>query len=103
MHPDVAEYGLDPVSLIVVGALMLVLSATALSLRVYVRGFLIKSFGWDDRLLVVAFVFYIADCMTLMWIGASQATQGVANIDAIHKQAKVGLSRRQDHVLKFDQ
>lgn len=54
--PEVKEYGLKPLAILIVPAPFLLLSTIALSLRLYVRGFMIKAFGWDDILLCVAYV-----------------------------------------------
>ena len=89
MHPDVDEYGLDPISTIVVGGVMFILTAIALSLRVYVRGFLIKSFGWDDRLLCFAFFLYTGNCIILLLMGSTQAVNGIEDISATRKLGKV--------------
>lgn len=89
MHPDVAEYGLDPISTIIVGGVMFLLTGFALSLRVYVRGFLIKSFGWDDRLLLIAYLLYSGNCIVLILMGCTQAMHGIATGPAIRKLGKV--------------
>jgi hypothetical protein len=94
MHPDVDEYGLDPISTIVVGGVMFILTAIALSLRVYVRGFLIKSLGWDDRLLCFAFFLYTGNCIILILMGATQAVDGIKEVSANRKLAKVRSRRR---------
>jgi hypothetical protein len=89
MHPDVDEFGLDPISTIVVGGVMFILAGIALSLRVYVRGFLIKSFGWDDRLLCFAFFLYTSNCIILILMGATQAVDGIEDMSANRKLGKV--------------
>ncbi|KAI5237980.1 hypothetical protein E4T43_07730 [Aureobasidium subglaciale] len=88
MHPDVNDYGLDPISTIVVGSVMFLLTGIALSLRVYVRGFLIKSFGWDDRLLCFAFFLYTGNCIILILMGATQAVDGIEESSAARQLAK---------------
>lgn len=90
MHRDVEEFGLDPISTIVVGAVMFVLTGLALSLRVYVRGALIKAFGWDDRLLCFAFFLYTGNCITLILMGSTQAVDGL-DAAAGRKLAKVSF------------
>jgi hypothetical protein len=99
MHPDVDQYGLDPISTIVVGTAMFLLTAIALSMRVYVRGFLIKAFGWDDTLLLVAFLLYTGNCTVLVLVGATQAVNGIAEVDASRELAKVSLSYVQERQL----
>lgn len=56
VSPEVKEYGLKPLAILLVPPPFLLISAIALSLRIYVRGFMIKAFGWDDILLCAAFV-----------------------------------------------
>ncbi|KAF2840076.1 hypothetical protein M501DRAFT_674692 [Patellaria atrata CBS 101060] len=46
--------------LLVVAIIFLATSYLACLLRVYVRAVMIKSFGWDDRLMVVTLIFYTA-------------------------------------------
>ncbi|KAG2162179.1 hypothetical protein JADG_001918 [Aureobasidium aubasidani] len=92
MHPDVDEFGLDPISTIVVGGVMLLLTGIALSMRVYVRGFLIKAFGWDDRLLIIAFFLYSGNCIILILMGATQAINGVEETSATQKLGKLAIS-----------
>ncbi|KAI5206160.1 hypothetical protein E4T39_02754 [Aureobasidium subglaciale] len=92
MHPDVNDYGLDPISTIVVGSVMFLLTGIALSLRVYVRGFLIKSFGWDDRLLCFAFFLYTGNCIILILMGATQVVDGVEESSAARQLAKLSIS-----------
>jgi hypothetical protein len=94
MHPDVDEFGLDPISTIVVGGVMFILTAIALSLRVYVRGFLIKSFGWDDRLLCFAFFLYTGNCIILILMGATQAVNGIEDVSANRELGKVICSSK---------
>ncbi|KAG9650842.1 hypothetical protein KCU98_g14905, partial [Aureobasidium melanogenum] len=91
MHRDVEEFGLDPISTIVVGAVMFVLTGLALSLRVYVRGALIKAFGWDDRLLCFAFFLYTGNCIILILMGSTQAVDGL-EASAARKLAKLSIA-----------
>ncbi|KAL2788750.1 hypothetical protein BJX66DRAFT_308180 [Aspergillus keveii] len=48
-----------------VAAAFMSVATVAVSLRCYVRGFLIKAFGWDDAVMVVAMAFYLmfSGCM----------------------------------------
>lgn len=71
---------------------MFFLTAMALSLRVYVRGFLIKAFGWDDKILLVAFFLYTGNCIILILMGCTQAINGIEEAPAIRKVGKVCCS-----------
>ncbi|KAL2852102.1 hypothetical protein BJY01DRAFT_260170 [Aspergillus pseudoustus] len=48
-----------------VAAVFMSVATVAVLLRCYVRGFLIKAFGWDDGMMVLAMVFYLmfSGCM----------------------------------------
>lgn len=39
-----------------VAAVFMSIACVAVMLRIYVRGFLIKAFGWDDTMMVIAMV-----------------------------------------------
>lgn len=56
VSPDVAKYGLNPWGLIIVSIPFIVLVSIAVPLRVWVRVFMTRSFGWDDGLLVASYV-----------------------------------------------
>lgn len=53
---EIAAYGLKPVAFIALPVVLLILAAIAVALRVYVRAILIRNFGLDDWLLLLAFV-----------------------------------------------
>lgn len=53
---EVAAIGLRPDAFIALPIVLLILAGIAVSLRVYVRAFMTKSFGLDDWLLLFAFV-----------------------------------------------
>lgn len=42
--------------MIAVAVAFLAITWTVVSLRVWVRGFMIKSFGWDDAIMIVTLV-----------------------------------------------
>ncbi|KAL4802519.1 putative integral membrane protein [Aspergillus unguis] len=49
-----------------VAAVFLPIASIAVILRCYVRGMLIKSFGWDDGAMVIAMAFYIMFCACMI-------------------------------------
>ncbi|GAB7356610.1 hypothetical protein MBLNU459_g7334t1 [Dothideomycetes sp. NU459] len=85
VSPDVQEYGLKPLAIIIVPIPFLLLSATAISLRVYVRGVMIRAFGWDDIILLAAFALFAADCGLFMSIGYTELTEGITSPSASGK------------------
>lgn len=48
-----SNYG---VKFIVTASILLVLATVALGLRIYVRGYMLRAFGLDDWLLIIAYV-----------------------------------------------
>ncbi|KAF1344277.1 hypothetical protein BDV97DRAFT_373800 [Delphinella strobiligena] len=79
VSPDVAKYGLNPWGLIVVSIPFLVLVSIAVPLRVWVRVFMTRSFGWDDGLLVASYLFFIAESALTIESGTVQLNQGIVN------------------------
>ena len=53
---DIATLGTRPNSMIYVSVAFLALTWTAVTLRVWVRAYMIRSFGWDDGTMVLALV-----------------------------------------------
>lgn len=53
---DVAHLGSRPKTMIDTAIAFLVMTWTAVLLRVYVRAWMIRSFGWDDALMVLTLV-----------------------------------------------
>ena len=53
---EVKTYHLKPVWFIALPVVLVFLVTVAVSLRVYVRGRLLRAFGWDDKLLLAAWV-----------------------------------------------
>lgn len=56
MNPEVAIFGLQPITFIAVASVFMILSAIAVSLRIWVRGIMLRAFGWDDGFLLLALV-----------------------------------------------
>lgn len=53
---EIAEYRLIPRTYTGVSLVLILLATVSVCLRVYVRGFMIRTFGTDDWLLLVAYV-----------------------------------------------
>lgn len=56
VSPDVAKYDLHPFAIIVLPIPLMILSSIAISIRIWIRSSLIRSFGRDDVLLILAHV-----------------------------------------------
>lgn len=56
VNAQLAYFGVHPLPVIIIPPILFVLTAFALSLRIYVRGFISKALQLDDWLLLVAFV-----------------------------------------------
>lgn len=56
VSPDVAEYNLHPIAIIVLPIPLAVLSSIAISIRLWIRCCLVRSFGRDDVFLILAHV-----------------------------------------------
>ena len=65
-------------------ATLIALCSIAVPLRTYVRGYMLKSFGLDDWLLVVAYVIFVIDCACSITLGYVEANKGVIqNLDLV--------------------
>ncbi|KAJ5347065.1 hypothetical protein MYU51_019945 [Penicillium brevicompactum] len=53
----------------VVAGLFMSIAAVAVALRCYVRGFLVKAFGWDDGAMVMAMAWYAMFCGSMIGAG----------------------------------
>ena len=53
-QPSVKE--LQSYTMLSISAVFMSISAITIILRIYVRGFMIRSFGWDDWLMLVTWV-----------------------------------------------
>lgn len=46
-----------------VAAVFMSVACVAVMLRCYVRGWVVKAFGWDDGAMVLAMVYALCDCL----------------------------------------
>ncbi|KAL5046597.1 hypothetical protein BDW71DRAFT_214616 [Aspergillus fruticulosus] len=65
-HGDGSDGHIREIAVRTVAAVFLCIAAIAVTLRCYVRGWLIKGFGWDDWGMVVAMGFYIMFCACMI-------------------------------------
>ncbi|KAJ5506109.1 hypothetical protein N7453_005066 [Penicillium expansum] len=49
-----------------VAAVFLPIATITVMLRIYVRGWIVKAFGWDDGMMVIALLFYAMFCGTMI-------------------------------------
>lgn len=63
--PTLSE--LKSYDMLAISAVFLALSAVTVILRVYVRGWMIRSFGWDDWLMMVTWVSADLDSMSMVY------------------------------------
>lgn len=54
--PDIRDLGDGPQNMLSVAVALLVVTWVALSLRILARGFLLRSFGWDDWTMILTVV-----------------------------------------------
>jgi len=54
VQDQISQLGLQPVAFIAVAAVFVTLATIAVALRVHVRAYMIRSWGLDDTLLVLA-------------------------------------------------
>lgn len=98
VSPDVAKYNLHPIAIIVMPIPLAILASIALSIRLWVRCCLVRSFGRDDVFLILAYVrratlaeskssltnyrqiCFLAACGIFIAIGATEWTQGLGPI-----------------------
>jgi hypothetical protein len=97
VSPDVAKYGLHPYAIIVLPIPLAVLSSIAISIRIWVRCCLARSFGRDDVCLIIAHVSnslcaggystdsiiqicFLAACGVFIAIGVTEYNQGLEPI-----------------------
>jgi hypothetical protein len=97
VSPDVAKYGLHPYAIIVLPIPLAILSSIAISVRIWVRCCLARSFGRDDVCLIIAHVrsslcagrtstdstlqiCFLAACGVFIAIGVTEYNQGLEPI-----------------------
>lgn len=54
--PDVTQLGNAPQNMLSLAVTLLIITWIALSLRILARGFLLRSFGWDDWTMIFTVV-----------------------------------------------
>ncbi|GAB7343798.1 hypothetical protein MBLNU457_1769t1 [Dothideomycetes sp. NU457] len=91
VQDQIAELHLQPVAFIAVAAVFVTLAIIAVALRVYVRAYMLRAWGLDDTLLVLAAIIYAADCSIFMRIGVVQLHQGVS-AEAVAQQLMLILA-----------
>ncbi|KAL2831735.1 hypothetical protein BDW59DRAFT_157697 [Aspergillus cavernicola] len=72
-----------------VAAAFLTMSSIAVTLRCYVRLRLVKAFGWDDSIMILAMLFYIVFCSCM--IGGSLWGTGKHLLDLTAKQRTMAM------------
>lgn len=77
----VADLGPRTIIMLVVSVVFLVLTWSAFALRIYVRGFMIRSFGGDDWMMLLTVALLSACCGLL--IAVEQFEQGTGPHDAL--------------------
>ncbi|THZ87259.1 hypothetical protein D6C84_01855 [Aureobasidium pullulans] len=81
--PTLSE--LKSYDMLAISAVFLALSAVTVVLRVYVRGWMIRSFGWDDWLMMVTWALFAMTTSLLMSIALSEINPpGVADQDTVN-------------------
>ncbi|THY30216.1 hypothetical protein D6D01_03313 [Aureobasidium pullulans] len=82
--PTLSE--LKSYDMLAISAVFLALSAITVILRVYVRGWMIRSFGWDDWLMMVTWALFAMTTSLLMSIALSEINPpGVADQDTVNR------------------
>lgn len=80
---QIAFFHLRPTLLIAVPAVLLTLSTICVCLRFYVRAVMIKSFGVDDWLLLLAFCFHVVGAAFNIDQGAMEMSSGLEDLRAL--------------------
>jgi len=97
VSPDTTQYDLHPQAIITLPIPLAILSTIAISLRIWIRCFLTRSFGRDDICLLISHVKYIltyriwatltnvqiwflAACAVFIAIGLTEYTSGLASL-----------------------
>ncbi|KAL6230649.1 hypothetical protein BDW75DRAFT_248469 [Aspergillus navahoensis] len=72
-------------AIFVVGAVMLGLSIVAVFLRCFVRVYLVRAFGWDDALMLIALALFIALCVLCMLAPAAGVGHKVVEFTSLNQ------------------
>ncbi|KAH0363448.1 hypothetical protein KCU65_g7397, partial [Aureobasidium melanogenum] len=71
--------------MLAISAVFLALSTITVFARIYVRGWMIRAFGWDDWLMMVAWVLFVITTSLLMAIARAEIVPpGVADPDTVN-------------------
>lgn len=110
VSPDVAQYNLHPYAIIVLPIPLAVLSSIAISIRIWIRCCLARSFGRDDICLILAHVrnslctgcsqpadfilqiCFLAACGVFIAIGVTEYNQGLEPIVKLAEVKRTSLS-----------
>ena len=76
-------------AMIGVASACLALSWIVVSLRVYVRGIMIRSFGWDDWLILVALLFFTLESVILIVLAWTENHHGLTSLPILEKLMEV--------------
>ncbi|KAF2225201.1 hypothetical protein BDZ85DRAFT_309517 [Elsinoe ampelina] len=76
----------------IVAVVFLALPWIALLLRLYVRTFMIKSFGWDDGLMVASMLTFTVDCALVMVIGLQPKSLAFTELDRMTIQILISCN-----------
>ncbi|KAF2148600.1 hypothetical protein K461DRAFT_298000 [Myriangium duriaei CBS 260.36] len=77
---EIAKYGLKPDAYMGLTSFAIILVAVILSLRIYVRTVIIKSFGLDDWLLLLSFCIFVADAAVIFRSGLITKRHGITAV-----------------------
>ncbi|KAJ5182078.1 hypothetical protein N7449_012225 [Penicillium cf. viridicatum] len=66
----------------VIPGLFMSIACVAVTLRCYVRGFLVKAFGWDDGAMVIAMAWYVMFCGSMIGAGVHGNGRHWYNLEA---------------------
>ncbi|KAG9687580.1 hypothetical protein KCU76_g10223, partial [Aureobasidium melanogenum] len=92
VSPDVAEYNLHPMAIIVMPIPLAILASIALSIWLWVRCCLVRSFGRDDVFLILAHICFLAACGIFIAIGVTEWTQGLEPIVKLAELSILGIT-----------
>ncbi|KAG9657704.1 hypothetical protein KCU98_g2736, partial [Aureobasidium melanogenum] len=92
VSPDVATYNLHPIAIIVLPIPLAVLSSIALSIRLWIRCCLVRSFGRDDVFLILAHICFLAACGIFIAIGVTEYNQGLESIVKLAELSILGIT-----------
>ncbi|KAI4738019.1 hypothetical protein E4T50_11510 [Aureobasidium sp. EXF-12298] len=92
VSPDVAQYHLHPYAIIVLPIPLAILSSIAISIRIWIRCCLARSFGRDDVCLIVAHICFLAACGVFIAIGVTENNEGLEPIVKLAELSILGIT-----------